>query len=119
MKIEGFKEQELMLALLKKAETDKSIMKNLKNVAVKCQDFELAARLREMENFFFPETEEIKKSKDEANNIKNALHMVGIQVDLKDVWLVLNTIRVYDTKGGSFSIDDATKLAIKREELFN
>jgi hypothetical protein len=57
---------ELFNQLIEKAKKDKRTLLALKTTAVKGQQFELAASLRELENEYFPDTEEEKREKENA-----------------------------------------------------
>ena len=112
------KMQEL-LNLVERAKKDKKKLIALKEMAVKCQDFEVAANFREMEKEFFPETDEIKSAKKQAKEIQLALQMVELNVSDDVCWLISNTLKVHSKKKGKFSIKEASELIVKRKELFN
>ena len=50
--------QQLLTDLVEKAKSNKKGLIMLKNTAVRCQQFELASQLRELETSLFPETDE-------------------------------------------------------------
>jgi hypothetical protein len=108
-----------LLNLVERAKKDKKKLIALKEMAVKCQDFEVAANFREMEKEFFPETGEIKSAKKQAKEIQLALQMVELNVSDDVCWLISNTLKAYSKKKGKFSIKEASELIVKRKELFN
>lgn len=107
-----------ILNLLERAKKDKKKLIALKNMAVKCQDFELASKLREMEVEYFPETESIKQEKKEASELCRVFQMVELNVSADLCWLISNTIKVYSEKKGEFALSDAMELIFKKKELY-
>lgn len=110
--------EELLMQLIEVAKKNRKGFKNLKHTAVICQQYELASKLREIENEAFPETRETKLAKVRASEIKTALSMVELNVDAPTCWLLSEVIRMYDEKQGEFSIEDGVKLRLKKEEIF-
>lgn len=106
--------EQLLNDLLEKAKTDKKSLNMLKTTAIRCQQFELAAQLRELETSIFPESEEEK----EAKNINVVLRMVELNVPNDICWLINETLKTYSKMKGKFSIKEATELIHKRKELF-
>lgn len=56
--------EQLLTALLEAAKKDRKGLVYLKETAVRCQQFELASELRQLETTLYPETEYIKLEKD-------------------------------------------------------
>jgi hypothetical protein len=110
---------EALLQLVERAKNDKSKILALKEMAVKCQDFEVAANFRDMEVRYFPETDEIKNEKKEAKEIQTAFSMVELKISEDICWLLLNVFKLHSIMGGDFSLNDAVKLMVKRKELYN
>lgn len=104
--------------IIKKAQTDKITLLALKNVAVKCQDFELASHLREVENELFPEPLEHKLLKKEAAKIRSLLSMVGLDATEDTCWIVREALREFADKQGEFTVDDGVRLMFKRDDIF-
>lgn len=90
----------------------------LKDAAITCQQFELAAELRIIERETFPETEEAKLAKERAKGLNLAFRMVELNISEDVCWLIEETLKVLNEKKGEFSIDDAVKLQSRKEELF-
>ncbi len=111
--------QIVMINLLESAKKNRKGLNRLKIAVVTLQQFEMAAKLREIENEAFPETEEVRDAKAHARSLRKALAIVGIEVSEAGAWLVEQTIKLYNEKQGRFSIDDATTLRCKQEEIFN
>lgn len=111
--------QELLMQMLEKAKTDKSAFRALKNTAVKCQLFELAGQLREMEKELFPETEEVKKAKERAEKVNLVFRMVELNVSDQACWLIDQTLEMFKKKKGKFSIEDAVDLKCQAQKIFD
>lgn len=111
--------QQLLTDLVEKAKGNKKGLIMLKNTAVRCQQFELASQLRELEISLFPETDEEKEAKKLAKEINLVLRMVELNVSEDVCWLISNTLKVHSKKKGKFSIKEASELIVKRKELFD
>jgi len=110
--------QELLNELLEKAKSNKKGLIMLKECAVRCQQFELAANLRELENNF-PEPDEVKEAIKYANNIQTALAMAEIiPIDKQVCWLIGKIIEKHTKVGGKLSLKDVAEIVTKRDELF-
>lgn len=110
--------QELLLQMLEAAKKDKKALKALKNSAVKCQQFELATNLREIERDLFPESEEVKQAKEKAKEIDLVLRMVDLNVPEDVCWLISETLKVHSKLKGKFSVRNAAELIVKRRDYF-
>lgn len=56
--------------------------------------------------------------KKEAEKIKTALNMVGLQFDLETSWLIYKTMVAYEEKKGSFSVSDAVFIYVSTKKAF-
>jgi len=101
--------------LLEEAKKSKKAINALKIAAIEAKQFELAARLRDLERELFPESEDEKYAK----TINLALRMVGINPDSKTCWLIGNTMHILSKKKGKFDIETASKLIAEAEKLFD
>jgi len=110
--------EKLFMQMVEKAKGDKRLLKALKGMAVKAQQFELACNLREMETSLFPESEEVKKIKEQAKRTNLLLRMVDVQTNDAICWIVNEAIKIDTKKKGKFSMDDAHNLIQKRKEIF-
>lgn len=111
--------QKLLNDLVEKAKCNKKGLIMLKNTAVRCQQFELASQLRELETSLFPETDEEKAAKKLAKEINLLFRMVELNVSEDVCWIIHEAIKCHSKKKGKFSVEDAAKLVIKRKELFD
>lgn len=111
--------QKLLNDLVEKVKCNKKGLIMLKNTAVRCQQFELASQLRELETSLFPETDEEKAAKKLAKEINLLFRMVGLNVSEDVCWIIHEAIKCHSKKKGKFSIEDAAKLVVKRKELFD
>ncbi|MBP9790061.1 MAG: UvrB/UvrC motif-containing protein [Bacteroidia bacterium] len=100
--------------LLEGAKKSKKALRSLKLAALDAGQFELAAKLRDLERELFPDTE------DEiyAKNINLALRMSGVNPDLRQSWLIGKTMEAYRKSKGKFSIDQASDLIAKADKIF-
>ena len=118
IKIDMENMEELLVQMLEKAKTDRKALRSLKSAAVCCQQYSLAANLRQIENELFPETEEIKQAKERAENLYLLFRMVELNIPKDVCWLIGETVKGYTKKKDGFSLKDACKLIVKREQLF-
>jgi hypothetical protein len=109
---------ELLNQLLEKAKTDKRTLLAIKNAAVRGQQFELAANIRELEKSCFPETEEEKEAKEMAEKLNLLFRMVELTVSKDLCWLIGAVMEEHRKKKGKFSIEDAVRLKSKKRDLF-
>ena len=58
--------QDLLLQMVDNVKKEKKKLSDLKEVAVKCEQFELAAKLSEMEKELFPLTDKENKARESA-----------------------------------------------------
>jgi hypothetical protein len=110
--------EKLLLQMLEAAKKDKASFIALKNLTIKCQQFELSVAVKELEKELFPETEEIKQAKVKAAKLSTALSMVELRVDNDVCWLISEVFEAYAKLGGTFSIEDAVELRLKKERIF-
>jgi hypothetical protein len=108
-----------LMQMLEETKKNKKAFRWLKNVAVRTQQFELAASLRQIENENFPETEETKKAKKRAKDLNFLFRMVDLNVPEKMCWMLDELIKAYDKKKGKFSIDDAVTINYKNKDIFD
>jgi hypothetical protein len=110
--------EKLFEQLIEAAKKNRKGFNRLKNAVVTCQQFELASQLRDIEKEAFPETEEVKLAKEQAKKLNLAFRMVELNISEDVCWLIAATLKMHNEKQGEFSIHDAVKLMLKKEELF-
>jgi hypothetical protein len=110
--------EKLFEQLLKSAKTNKKGLKALKNAAVTLQNFEFAAKLREIEVTTFPETKEQKAAKALDRKLNLVLRMVDIKPNPGTAWLIGEALKTHNLRSGNFTIKDASRLLAKQKELF-
>ena len=108
----------LMQSLLDEAKKSKSNLVKLKSVAVKFGLFELGAKLREMENDLFPESEELKCAQEQAKKANLLFRMVDLNISEANCWLIEETLKMYNKKKSNFLLTDAVDLTLKKNELY-
>jgi hypothetical protein len=110
--------EKLFNQLIEAAKKNRKGFNRLKNAVVVCQQFELASQLREIEKEAFPETEEVVAAKTEAKKLSIAFKMVDLNINEGTCWLINQTIKIYNQKNGDISVDDASVLTVKVQELY-
>lgn len=111
--------ENLLKKLLESTKTDRKGLVLLKHTAVRCQNFELAARLRELENKLFPETKEEKDTKEQMKQFDMALRMVGLNIDNEIKFTIFQTVEAHKKMKGKFDLKTASKIIAKSKEIFN
>ncbi len=106
---------ELIKQFIEEAKRSKKSMRQLKQLAVSCKQYEFATQLREIENELFPDSEELK----EAKKINLILRMVDLDVNEKACWIISETLKKYFEIGGEFSIREASEVIEKSKRLFD
>lgn len=110
--------EKLLLQLVEEAKKDKARFESLKRTVVKCQQFELASNLRQIEKDLFPESNEDKVNKEYAASIVALMSMVNLKIDLETAFIVSEAIKVYGKKKGKFDLHDASAIQEKKDKLF-
>ena len=110
---------EQLNALLKEAKKKKGTVIDMKNLAVKCQLFELASELRQIEREKFPDTREEQFAKKVGKELNTVFRMVDLNISEETCWLIYQTLEKFKNKKGKFSIHDAANLKVKQKEIFN
>lgn len=110
--------EDLLMKMLEKAKENHKGLKMLKDTAVRCQQYALAAKLRDIEIETFPETQEQKDAKALGKELSLLFRMVELNISDDVCWLIAKTFESHRKKKGKFSIDEAVTLRFKREELF-
>lgn len=105
--------------LLEKAKESKPIFKKLKDLAVSCQSYEIAANLRDIELSLFPESEEVKKAKNEILKFKTLLRMLDVDCDDRVAYLFIELNKIISKNNYNFTLKDAESLLYKRDKLFS
>ena len=100
--------------LLEGAKKSKKALRSLKLAALDAGQFELAAKLRDMECELFPDTEDERFTKD----VNITLRMVGINPDPKSCYLIGKAMEAYRKSKGKFYIDQASDLIAKADKIF-
>lgn len=106
--------------LLEKAKQNKKAFLKLKELAVECQQYELAVNLRGIERELFPESDEVTQAKEFSKKLNLLFRMVDLNIPPKEAWLIVETFKKYTEIGGDkFGMQDATDLTIKTDRIFN
>lgn len=104
--------------LFESAKKSKKGIRALKMAAISANCFDVAAKLRDVENDLFPDSPEQKEANTFANDIKTALAMSGINTDASVAWLIGKTVYDYKAKKGKFSLRDAAEIMVQHEKLW-
>lgn len=110
-------EKEFM-QLLEAAKKDKKKLRQLKVLAVSCQQFSLAADIRDIERTLFPESKEMKEAKIEASKLNLVFRMVELNIPDRIAWLINQTLKKYWKRRGNLDLKDCAELVAKMNELF-
>lgn len=111
--------EQLLTALLEAAKKDRKGLTYLKETAVRCQQFELASELRQLEAALYPETEYIKLEKDKADKLSNVLRVcLNQEIPVSLAWHIKEIVTAFNEKGMQLTIDEATEITFKRIEIF-
>lgn len=105
--------------LLVKAQKNKKLLISLKILAVEAKEYDLGAQLRDLEKKLFPETEEIKKAKEQATQVQLSLRMAGLHIEVSECWLIAETIKAHLKMKGKFDLKTVSVIQSKQEKLFN
>lgn len=112
------KDTKLFEQMIEASKTNRKGLIRLKNALVTLQQFELSVFFRDIETKCFPETEEVKNAKDEARKLNTLFRMVGLNISDDNCYLINETLKKHQKLKGKFSIEDAVKLQVKRDEIF-
>lgn len=107
-----------LIQLLNEAKKDRSKFKALKEMAVKIQSFDLAAELRKIEKEHFVANEDDRKMLKKVEDFQNALALVGLTVEEKHCYLIMQTAERVDRLGDQFTIKDAAEIKMNTNKFF-
>ena len=105
--------------LLEKVSKDVNYLIELKVLAVKVQDYDLAAECRRLENELFPITDHKIKINKHCIEIEAALNLVGVNINDKKVcYKIDKTLELFRKKGDGFNLKDASKIISDVDKIF-
>ena len=110
--------EKAIIRMFKDAEKSHAKLKALKIAAVRCQDFEVAAGLRDLENKNFPDSDEAAKAKRDGTRLSSLFRLVELNISAEVSWLLNETIRKFRRRGDNFDMKDAAHLLAKKAEFF-
>jgi hypothetical protein len=105
-------------SLVESAKKSHKSLKELKLLAVRLNQYELGANLREIERELYPESEEVKKEKQSAEKLNTLFRMVGLNISNEACWIINATLKKYWKRRGNFDIKDAAELMDKKNQIF-
>jgi len=107
-------------SLLKSASKDVKTLNELKNLAVKLQQYELGAECRKLEKELYPVTEEEQLANDRIKEINLVLRMVDVGFNSqKAYYKVDKSLELFKKKKGKFDLKDAAKIMADSDRIFN
>ncbi len=112
------KDKQLKEALFELTKSKKTITL-LKNVAVKGQDYELSARLREIELSLIPEKRRNSKEMKEASLMQRCLGLTNLKVSMEQAYIISAVSKVLAKKGDSVDVKVLSKIESEADEIFN
>lgn len=110
--------EDLLKRTLEKAKTNKKGLQALKHASVVLQDFEFAAKLREIQTSNFPQSDAEKNAIKIGADIKLLFKMIELNVDESTCYRIYEAIRLYNKKKGNFSIKESAKIIADSNEFF-
>jgi len=110
-------ESNLLQQFLENCKQSKTTLAQLKNLAVKVQDYEFAANVRELETTLFPQTLVDEAERKKASDIAKIFGMFNLQVKPREAWLV-NTILEKYRLNGTVTSDDVFDIRTECDNLF-
>lgn len=111
-------EHQDFLNLVEAAKKDKNKLNSLKLIAIQCQQFSLAADIRDIERELFPESKESIDAKIQASKLNLLFRMVDLDIPDKIAWLINQTLKKHWKRRGNFDLKDASILRAKMIEYF-
>ena len=97
---------------------DKRALISVRNALVKAKCYEMADELRKIEREKFPETEEQKAAKEEAEKFNLLFRMVELDIEPMTAYLIVQTVKKFGRRKGNFDIKDAVILVNDTNRLF-
>jgi len=106
-------------SLIREASKDIVILRQLKELSVKHQKYELAANLRELERANFPIEDKNHKEYKKAEMISSAIGLVDLgQLPLKTIFIFKQLILSVDKMKDKFDLKTATMILSEADEIF-
>ncbi len=96
----------------------KDSITDFKNLAVKHNQYDLAAALRDLERKHFPKRKQNSKEHIIARNIEVCLRMTDLKVDLKAAFIIHEVVRCYAKMKGKFDMKMASDINTLADECF-
>lgn len=107
-------------SLLESASKDVKTLNELKNLAVKLQQYELGAECRKLEKELYPVTEEEQLANDRIKEIDLVLRMVEVGFNSQKVYYKIDkSLELFKKKKGKFDLKDAAKIIADADRIFN
>jgi hypothetical protein len=107
-------------SLLESASKDVKTLNELKNLAVKLQQYKLGAECRRIEKELYPITDEEKIATERIKEIDLVLRMVEVGFNGKKVYYKIDkALELFKKKKGKFDLKDAAKIISDANRLFN
>lgn len=111
--------EKLIEELIESVKKDKKSLIALKKLSADCKNFELAAKLRDLEQKLFPESKEVKSVKAKTLELRNLFGLVDLDIPQRTCYVITETIKIYSKKGNKFSIKDAAIIKAKEHQIFD
>ena len=106
-------------SLLESASKDVKTLNELKNLAVKLQQYELGAECRRIEKELYPITDEEKIATERIKEIDLVLRMVEVRFNGKKVYYKIDkALELFKKKKGKFDLKDAAKIISDANRIF-
>jgi len=110
--------EDLLLKMIEDAKTNRTKLIQLKVLAVKLNQYELASKLKDLENELFPMSKKDTELKKHAKDVAGALAMCELNTSEEVAFVIYSAVKVSNKKRGSFSLKDAAQILAKKSQLY-
>lgn len=110
--------RELIEQLTTEAETNRTLLRDLKCAAVNSKLYELAAKLRDIETKRYPKSHTDSPEYKQARQFEVGLRMLDINASLPAAYKILALARVFDKMGGETDMESVAKIEAESLEIF-
>jgi hypothetical protein len=110
--------KEVIEKFIELAESDRDVLKALKDIAVDKHEYLLCSDLRAMEIKKYPEAATTNKEFKEATTFEVFLRLVGLRGSVETAYTVLECAKVFIKKKGKSDLKDASIIQAKMKKIF-
>ena len=111
--------EKLFSKYLESAKNDVKKLRGLKKLFVEHQQFQLASRVRDIEQELHPISEQDEILQNEAMTFRIALSLFDLKVDEKIAFITFNAAKKIIDKNVEFGLKDASEIKALAEKLYD